>query len=304
LALLLLKKVHSQYPKKSNYMQIRKKLLIGALCFCAFSSISAKTKFFTDDKKKFASLLPSDNSSARANDLVDSLYSQIGLDSFGLQRNVFFYAFKGYQYLLSENKLANPDYITICDYSQSSAHKRLYVIDIKQKKLLYNTYVSHGKNSGEEFATSFSNLNNSHKSSLGFMVTGETYRGRAGFALRFDGVEPGINDRVRARGVVLHGSRYVNEERIDEKGFVGRSFGCPAVPMEFYRDIIETIKDGSCFFVYNPDMRYAVNSKIMNANFEWPVFAIQTPLIPSITLQGNGIDANTANMSTASAGIK
>jgi len=279
-------------------MQTRKCLLICVLCFCAMASVSARTRFFTDDKKKFASLLPNDNVSERANGLVDSLYSQLQLDSFGLSRNVFFYAFKGYEYLLSENKLSNSDYLTICDYSQSSAHKRLYVIDLKQNKLLYNTFVSHGKNSGEEFATSFSNSNNSHKSSLGFMVTGETYRGRAGFSLRFDGMESGINDRVRARGVVLHGSRYVNEERIDEKGFVGRSFGCPAVPMECYRDIIETIKDGSCFFVYNPDMRYAVNSKIMNANFEWPAFA--GPLLPGINLTENVTDANATGATTAS----
>ncbi|WP_153800976.1 murein L,D-transpeptidase catalytic domain family protein [Foetidibacter luteolus] len=253
-------------------MQTRRHLLVFVLCIAASISASARYKFFTDDKKKFVSLLPDAAASERANQLVDSLYVQLGLDTSGLSRDVFFFAYKGYQYLLSENKLANPNYLTICDYSQSSAHKRLYVVDLLAKKLMFNTYVSHGKKSGEEFATSFSNSTNSHKSSLGFFVTGETYRGRAGFSLRFDGMEPGINDRVRARGVVLHGSRYVNEERIDEKGFVGRSFGCPAVPMECYRDIIETIKDGSCFFTYNPDMRYGMVSKIMNANFEWPAF--------------------------------
>ena len=276
-------------------MLVKKHLIAGIMCTCMLMFISANARFFTDDKKKFASLLPNENESEKASRLVDSLYDVIGLDSVGLSRDVFYYGYKGYEYLLSENKLNNPNYLTICDYSQSSAHKRLYVIDLKQNTLLFNTYVSHGKNSGEEYATSFSNLTNSHKSSLGFMITGETYRGRAGFSLRFDGVEPGINDRVRNRGVVLHGSRYVNEERIDEKGYVGRSFGCPAVPLECYRDIIELIKEGSCFFNYSPDMRYAVSSRILNAQFEWP--ALNLPVIlPAI---GIAPDAGMGNSSTA-----
>ncbi|MEX6690158.1 murein L,D-transpeptidase catalytic domain family protein [Danxiaibacter flavus] len=278
-------------------MQTKRKLLMCVACICAALSLSAKKPSgnYTDDKKKFTSFFSSDNEAPKANQLVDSLYKKIGLDTLGLQRNVFFFAYKGYQYLLDQGALSNTKILTICDYSQSSAHKRLYVIDVAEGKLLYNTYVSHGKNSGEEFATSFSNSNNSHKSSLGFMVTGETYRGRAGFSLRFDGKEPGINDNVRNRGVVLHGSRYVNEQRIEDKGYVGRSFGCPAVPSEVYKDIIADIKDGSCFFNYSADMHYAMSSKIMNAQFEWPalkpMLAVNTLVAPASVNDSKGVTA-------------
>jgi hypothetical protein len=137
--------------------------------------------------------------------------------------------------------------------------------------LLYNTFVSHGKNSGLDSATSFSNKNNSHKSSLGFMVTGETYRGKAGYSMHFDGQEKGINDHVRMRNIVLHGSYYVNEDRADAGTMMGRSFGCPAVPYGEHEGIIDEITGGSCFFVYSPNTLYLKTSKILNAHFDWPV---------------------------------
>jgi hypothetical protein len=223
------------------------------------------------DGKKFPSLLSSDEPSA-VMAWVDSMYYKMHLDSFGLQHDVFFYACKGYEYLLSQNKLQRPEVLTICDYSQLSNNKRLYVIDMANAQLLFNTYVSHGKNSGKEYASSFSNSNNSHKSSLGFLVTGETYRGRSGYSMHFDGMEQGINDHVRARSIVLHGSFYVNGFRADE-GQIGRSFGCPAVPFGEHEEIIDNIKDGSCFFIYSPDYLYTRASKILNAHFDWPVLA-------------------------------
>jgi hypothetical protein len=256
-----------------------------------------------DDKKNMPSLLPSDDLPL-VNKWIDSMYQTMHLDSVGLDRKVFFYAVKGYEYLLSKNKLQKKDILSICDYSQSSGNKRLYVLDLINGVIIYNTYVSHGKNSGSEFASSFSNRNNSHKSSLGFMVTGETYRGKAGYSLHLDGMEKGFNSNVRARNIVLHGSRYVNGERVDEGTMMGRSFGCPAVPYAEHKDIIETIKDGSCFFVYSPDAFYAMTSQILNAKFEWPlakqistpvIATVAAPVVPSATQNS---DIKTGNNST------
>jgi hypothetical protein len=222
--------------------------------------------------KKFASLLPSmSGESPTVVKWIDSVYDIIHLDSFGLKKEVFFYACKGYEYLLSQNKLDNTSVLTICDYSQSSTDKRLYVIDLAEGKLLFNTYVSHGKNSGAEYATSFSNRTNSHKSSLGFMVTAETYNGGRGYSMHLDGMEAGINDKVRTRNIVMHGSHYVGADRADEGESMGRSFGCPAVSYAESRQIIDKIKGGSCFFIYAEDKFYASGSKILNAHFEWPL---------------------------------
>jgi len=115
-------------------------------------------------------------------------------------------------------------------------------------KLLYNTYVSHGRNSGAEYATSFSNRSDSHKSSLGFLVTAETYFGKNGYSMRFDGQENFINTNVRSRDIVMHGSRYVNSQRADEGSMMGRSYGCPAIPYSECDDIIDCIKRRKLLF--------------------------------------------------------
>ena len=239
--------------------------------------MSPKINAFGSGDKKFTSLLPSiKNEAPVVAKWIDSMYDAIHLDSFGLKKDIFYYACKGYEYLLSKNKLEKPSILTICDYSQSSSSKRLYVIDLNDGQLLFNTYVSHGKNSGGEYATSFSNSMNSHKSSLGFMITGDTYKGGNGYSMRLDGMEPGINDNVRDRDIVMHGSKYVNAKRADEGTTMGRSFGCPAVSYAEHKRIIDAIKDGSCFFIYADYKLYASASKILNANFEWPIAMQQT----------------------------
>jgi hypothetical protein len=209
---------------------------------------------------------------------TDSVYNKIGLFVYGMEKAVFYQAYKGYQYLLSKGMLSNSNYLTIADYSQSSTNKRLYVIDLFEGRVLFNTYVSHGKNSGSEYATSFSNSRNSNKTSLGFMITAETYKGKAGYSLKLDGLENGINDNVRERYVVMHGSRFVNDRRIYEKGTIANSLGCPAIPSTESRQVIDVIKGGSCFFSYSPDEMYSRTSPVLNAVFQWP-----------------SIDQNTAN---------
>ncbi|HTN39306.1 MAG TPA: murein L,D-transpeptidase catalytic domain family protein [Arachidicoccus sp.] len=254
---------------------MKKFLFLSAvsLVMCAFTTpmtnISSAINLHPVDKD-FPSLLPNKPvGQTVAYKYVDSVYNRIELNKYGLNKDVFFKAFKGFEYLESKNMLDKSNLLTIIDYSQSSSKKRLYVIDMKSGKVLFNTYVSHGKRSGGEYATDFSNVVDSHKSSLGFIITGKTYRGGSGFSLHLKGVEPGINDNVYERSIVMHGSHYVNERRADENE-TGRSYGCPAVPYGQQFAIINKIKDGSCVFIWAPDNRYQVSSRILNAAFQWP----------------------------------
>jgi hypothetical protein len=251
-------------------------LLVCAVCFCAFTS--ATVAYNNEDKKKAGTeknlvKLTSAQLVSLTNRIVDSIYSKANLSIAGLNRNVFAEAYKGYQYLLSAGKVKRSEVLTIVDYSKRSSEKRLYVIDMLNGELLYNTFVAHGKNSGADYATSFSNKMSSNKTSLGFMVTAETYIGSKGYSLRLDGQEGGINDRVRDRAVVMHGSNYVSPERAANGTMMGRSFGCPALSYREHKEIIDEIKNGSVFFAYYPDVTYSNRSKIINADFEWPVLA-------------------------------
>jgi hypothetical protein len=193
-----------------------------------------------------------------------SLYEEMDLKKFGLGKKAFEYAWRGYQYLLNKGKLDNPEVISICDFSQSSRKRRLYIIDVEEKKILLNTFVAHGRNSGGEYARSFSNNPESHKSSLGFYVTRSTYYGEHGLALKIDGLERGFNDRANARNIVIHGSEYVGSGYLRENKFNGRSFGCPAVPAQVTDDVINIIKNGSCLFIYHPSKNYLTRSRILN----------------------------------------
>jgi hypothetical protein len=192
------------------------------------------------------------------------LYDSLKLEEFGLNERAFKYAWKGFLKLAEAGKVINTDYLTICDFSQSSRNKRMYIIDLMGMKLFKNTYVAHGRNSGREFATSFSNRPESHKSSLGFYVTGDTYYGQHGMSLRIRGLEKGINDKALARKIVIHGADYIGDNFLDENPFTGRSYGCPAVPSTERDDIINTIKEGTCLFIYHPSKLYLTHSKILN----------------------------------------
>jgi hypothetical protein len=182
------------------------------------------------------------------------------LSKMGLSKEAFEYSFKGYQYLLEKNKLTNPGLLTICDFSQSSKKKRLYLIDMTNNKVLMNTWVAHGRNSGVEYANKFSNKPESLQSSLGFYVTGQTYQGAHGLSLRVNGLEPGFNDKAYKRAIVIHGANYIG----GDKSFMGRSFGCPAVPARESATIINKIKNGTCLFIYHPAKNYLKTSKILN----------------------------------------
>jgi hypothetical protein len=192
-----------------------------------------------------------------------ALYTQLSLDSAGLSQEAFDYALVGYEKLVQEGKIKNDDILTIVDFSRPSSEKRLFVIDLQNGKLLFNTLVSHGRNSGKGQANAFSNAPNSFKSSLGFYVTGTTYSGAHGYSLRLNGEEKGINDNALSRGIVMHCADYVNESLVRSQGYIGRSLGCPAIPTNVHKKVIAAIKDGSCLFLYSPDKGYTAKSQII-----------------------------------------
>ena len=195
---------------------------------------------------------------------ASAVYNKINLQVYGLSADVFNYAWKGYQKLLEKKMISRSNYLTICDFSQSSGQKRLYIIDVIQNKLITNSYVAHGRNSGAGYATRFSNKPESLQSSLGFYITQGTYQGAHGLSLRISGVDTGYNDKAMARNIVIHGAAYVNEARAKQGVFMGRSFGCPAVPQKESAKIISTIKNGTCLFIYHPTRNYLLRSKILN----------------------------------------
>jgi outer membrane receptor protein involved in Fe transport len=195
---------------------------------------------------------------------MELIYDSLQLGKKGLNKDAFIYAYTGYKKLEEEGLLNKEGLITICDFSQSSKRKRLYLINLNECKLLLNTYVAHGRNSGGEYARKFSNRPESRQSSLGFYRTKTTYWGGHGLALTLSGLEPGFNDKAERRKIVLHGSLYIGDNYRRWGKFMGRSFGCPAVPMKQSKILINTIKDGSCLFIYHPSKNYLSGSKILN----------------------------------------
>lgn len=161
---------------------------------------------------------------------------------------------------LEEMEYGNEEIVTIIDFSKPSIEKRLFIIDLRKQEVLYHTLVAHGKNTGLNMATKFSNNKGSNQSSLGLYSTGESYQGKHGYSLRLDGLEKGFNDNARSRAVVIHSAYYVSDDFIKKQGRLGRSWGCPALPVEQSREIIDLIKGGSCLYIYADDSNYLENS--------------------------------------------
>ncbi|HEV3251432.1 MAG TPA: murein L,D-transpeptidase catalytic domain family protein [Puia sp.] len=193
-----------------------------------------------------------------------TLYDSMKLGRTGLNEKAFEYAWRGYHNLLKKGVINKSNVLSICDFTQSSHRKRLYVIDVKKRKLLYNTFVAHGMNSGIEYASSFSNRPESFKSSLGFYLTSKAYMGRNGLSLKVTGLEKGYNDLAAKRNIVLHGSDYIGLDYLKTNGEMGRSLGCAAIPNQVSHKIIKTIKNGSCLFIYHPTKRYLTQSAVIN----------------------------------------
>jgi L,D-transpeptidase catalytic domain len=191
-----------------------------------------------------------------------SKFSEWHLALKGISENAFNYAIKGFDYL--SRNIKNKDIITIIDFSKPSSEKRLFVLDLKSGHVLFNTLVAHGKNSGKAYATAFSNQESSYESSLGFYITMETYNGNNGYSLRLKGCEKGFNDKATERAIVIHGADYVSDQFVSANGYLGRSHGCPALPNNCTKEIIDVIKNGTCLFIYHPTKNYIEKSSVIN----------------------------------------
>lgn len=218
--------------------------------FCGILAISARTLAFVPESRRSPDIR------------IDSIYMMLQSTTGPLPRkNVFSIAMRGYLKMQERNKISSQT-VSIIDFTLPSTEKRFWVIDLATGNILHHTLVAHGKNSGELYAEKFSNKHDSNQSSLGFYRTGHTYVGKHGLSLKLDGMEPGINDRAAARAIVIHGASYVDESYAKKNGRLGRSWGCPAIPVDNHKEIITLLAGGTCLFIYYPDQTYLSSSQL------------------------------------------
>lgn len=153
--------------------------------------------------------------------------------------------------------------LTIVDYSKPSTQPRMWVIDLKTLKVAFQTLVAHGKNSGGNYADSFSNRPQSLKSSLGVYLTANTYVGHDGYSLRLNGLEPGFNSNALSRDIIVHPANYVSQTFADQHDRLGRSWGCFAVNPKISKQLINNIKGGTVIFAYYPDKQWLDHSQFI-----------------------------------------
>ena len=194
--------------------------------------------------------------------LVHSLLKQApGLHAEALQS-----ALTSFERAAQHGLIRNRSLLTVIDYSLPSTEPRLWVIDVPHNRILHRELVAHGEGSGDTWAVAFSNVNGSRQSSIGLFRTEDTYVGGSGYSLRLNGLEPGVNDHALSRNIVVHGAAYVEPETVAQYGRIGRSWGCPAVPREAARDVIEDIKGGSAVFAYYPDPQWLTWSHFLRCD--------------------------------------
>lgn len=201
---------------------------------------------------------------------IENIYQSAHLQQSGLDFTVFKRGVTGFINLkIAKNLPKNTSILTIVDFSKSSNEKRMWIVDLLEKSLILNTWVAHGQGSGEVFATHFSDRTESHASSLGFYITDDVYYGKNGRSLRLDGMDHGFNTNARARSIVIHAADYVGPGTIGQLGYLGRSFGCPAVSPEVADLVINTLKEKTVIFISANDYKY--NSRYLDediaANF-------------------------------------
>jgi hypothetical protein len=218
---------------------------------------------FTFSTRKTPSKQPIQNAQTAILTAMANVYDSLHLENFGLSKKVFELAKQGHDQLVQCGKLKKSNILSIVDFSQPSTAKRLFIVDLETCKLLFNTYVAHGRNSGLNEASSFSNEAESFKSSLGFYSTASTYAGKHGYSLQLEGLEKGFNDKALSRGIVMHAADYVDESIAKAQGRIGRSLGCPAVPEKLHKPIISAIANGSCLFIYANNDNYLQHSSFL-----------------------------------------
>ena len=178
--------------------------------------------------------------------------------------------------------LSRPEILTVIDYSRPSTEERFWVFDLARRALLFEERVAHGKNSGDEYATRFSNVESSLQTSLGLFVTQDIYIGKHGESLRMNGLEPGVNDAARARAIVIHGADYVSDAAVSTLGYLGRSWGCPALAPQVASRVIQRIQGGSAIFAYYPDANWLTGSRFVDVDAS--AMGVLTQPLPALTL--------------------
>jgi hypothetical protein len=184
--------------------------------------------------------------------------------STGVSPKVLHLAVSAVSCAVASGDIDTPRTLTVIDYSLPSVTPRLWVFEVATGKLLFKELVAHGRNTGENMATDFSDTLNSRQSSIGLFVTGDTYVGSNGYSLRLDGLEPGFNARARERAIVMHGAPYVDESLAASQGRIGRSWGCPALREAVARNVIDTVRGGGVIFSYYPDQKWLETSRFLN----------------------------------------
>lgn len=166
----------------------------------------------------------------------------------------------------TELGMAPSSRLAVIDYSKPSTEQRLWVFDLSLHRLLFHDFVAHGRDSGENFATAFSNDPGSAQTSLGLFRTLGTYFGHNGYSLRMDGLEHGFNDNAFSRDIVIHGAVYVNPVLASTQGRLGRSLGCPALRPAVAPKVINALKDGQYVFAYYPDRSWLQSSQFLHCD--------------------------------------
>ncbi|PSU05542.1 peptidase [Photobacterium gaetbulicola] len=216
----------------------------------------------------FSSIAQAGSLEDHIDDLTSEVYLTASLDG------VMDYALlkEGIEAYMTKGTGANPN-LVIIDYRRPSNEKRFYVVDLANKKLKYHTYTTHGIESGGAYARRFSNTLNSKQTSVGVFKTAETYYGKYGYSLRLDGLSVGVNDNARRRHIVIHGAKYASPDFLETNNFIGWSWGCPALPPEKNREIIDLIKGGSIILAANDEMvgQDSSPSLLASAQFQEPV---------------------------------
>lgn len=255
--------VHRQRLKRRARRVVRRMLPFMASLFMA-TPLATPIKSTMANAKGVETKMPTEKEMEAAffDQRMHDLYRDLNVEQQGLRFEVFEKAMTGYLNLRSENKLGEKQLLTVIDFEKPSTEKRLWVLDLDKKEVKFHTLVAHGRNSGENLTSTFSNENESNMSSLGFYVTQDEYIGKHGRSLKLDGVDEGYNTNALARSVVMHGAEYVSEEFVRQYGRLGRSLGCPALPMDQYAQIIDEVGGKTCLFLNGSDTNYS--SKYLN----------------------------------------
>jgi len=227
-------------------MRWTKYALVGALMIFAIFSVIRRSK------------------ATQPNDFIQKEMTIFSAKAPDLDSKVLKLALTAYQSARRQG-LDDKELLTVIDYSMPSTQKRLWLLNIADGEVDQHTLVAHGKNSGANYATSFSNKVGSLKSSVGLYLTANSYVGHRGYALKLKGLEPGINDRAFRRAVVIHGAPYVSQSFADKYGRLGRSWGCPAVSKQVIKPLVDEIKQGTLVFAYYPDSNWLAHSRFLNA---------------------------------------